>query len=196
MPKLLLILLTAMLLGCVGAPVPPTTDESLIVFVVPSMTSNTGQYQPTYGAAPTVSLHDVSGERRVIVGVLGIGKKIGYRVRPGRHEFMLASRFSTDFLEANVAPGKTYYVVLQLQAETSYHQQYGFRPVRPEDFENGRFNRWDSNTSFVRQTGKMRLWNEDNAEALEKRLQENRPAWDKQDSSERRLRTLQVSDGR
>jgi hypothetical protein len=39
-------------------------------------------------------------------------------------------------------------------------------------------------------------WGEDNAESLEKRLEESRPAWDKQGPAERRLRTLQIVDGR
>ena len=195
MHKHLLALLALTMLGCAAAPV-PTADESVIVFVVPSMTSETGQYQPTYGDAPTVSLHDVSRTERKIVGVLTIGNKVAYRVPAGKHEFMLANRYSTDFMEANVGGGKTYYVVLLRQSDMNYSQRYEFRPVRPADFDSGSLRRWESNTSFVKRPAKWRAWSENNQESLDKRQRELRPAWDRQGPDERRLRTLQVTDGR
>ena len=42
----------------------------------------------------------------------------------------------------------------------------------------------------------MRVWSEDNAESLEKRLREARPIWNKQGPEKRGLPTLQIADGR
>ena len=188
------VLLAAMLVGC--ATPKPTANDAVIYFILPGMTSDTGAYQPTYGGAPSVSLHDVGSRERKMVGILGPGQKLAYRVLPGRHEFMLASRMSTDFMEANVAGGKTYYVVLQQQQGLTYDQRYGFRPVRPEDFENGLFRRWDTNLSFVERPEAWQRWSEGNSQSIDSRLREHRPAWDKQGADERRLRTLRVADGR
>lgn len=174
----------------------PTASDAVIYFILPGMTSSTGAYQPTYGATPSVSLHDVSGAERKMVGILGIGQKLAYRVPPGKHEFMLLNRGSSDFMEANVAPGKTYYAIVQLLAESGYDQRYGFRPVRPQDFQNGLFARWETNLSYVERPEAWRQWSEANAKAIDARLHDRRPAWEKQGPAERRLKTLQVSDGR
>jgi hypothetical protein len=196
MHKYLGLLLAVTLVGCGTRLVPPTAEEAMIIFIVPSMTSDSGQYQPTYGDAPTVSLHDVTGWERKIVAVLTIGNKVGYRVTPGKHEFMLANRYSTDFMEANVVGGKTYYAIVQRQGGVNYQQHYGFRPVRAADFENGSFGRWESNTRFVNRPGKWKMWDINNEKSLENRAREFRPAWDRRASDERALRTLEAADGR
>lgn len=188
-------LLAVALFGCAGQP-QPTASDAVIVFILPGMTSNSGAYQPSYGATPSVSLHDVSTPERKIVGILGIGQKLAYRVPPGKHEFLLLNKGSTDFMEANVGAGKTYYAVVQLLTESGYDQRYGFRPVRPGDFENGLFARWETNVSLVDRTEAWQRWGEANRQSTETRLRASRPAWQKQGAAERRLKTLQASDGR
>jgi hypothetical protein len=194
MRKLLGLLLAVMLVGC--ATPKPTANDAVIYFILPGMTSTSGAYQPTYGATPSVSLHDVSAPERKIVGILGIGQKLAYRVPPGKHEFMLLNRGSADFMEANVSAGKTYYVVVQLLAQSGYDQRYGFRPVRPVDFENGLFARWETNLSYVERPEAWQQWSQANSRSIETRLQDHRPSWNKQSSAERGLKTLQVADGR
>ena len=148
-----------------------------------------------YGASPSVSLHDVTGSQRKIVGILTIGQKLAYRVPPGRHEFMLQNRGSTDFLEANVAAGKTYYVVLQ-RTDDSYDQRYGFRPVRSSDFGTGLFARWETNLSYVDRREAWERWSKANDASIESRSRDHRLAWEKLGPAERSLKTLRVSDGR
>lgn len=109
---------------------------------------------------------------------------------------MLMNRGSIDFMEANVGAGKTYYAVIQLQAESGYDQRYGFRPVRPADFDNGLFARWDTNLSYVERPDAWQQWSAANARSVDMRLQDHRPSWNKQGPAERGLKTLQVSDGR
>lgn len=195
MRKYLTALLAVAILGCASQP-QPTAGDSVIVFILPGMISVTGAYQPTYGATPSVSLHDVSQPERKMVGILGIGQKLAYRVAPGKHEFMLLNKGSTDFLEANVGPGKTYYVVIQLSLASGYDQRYDFRPVRPADFENGLFARWETNVSYVERPEAWQRWSKANHQSVEARLQAHRPAWEKQGPSQRRLRTVGVTDGR
>lgn len=195
MGKYLAGLLAVALLGCAGQP-RPTAADAVIVFILPGMTSNSGAYQPSYGATPSVSLHDVSTPERKIVGILGIGQKLGYRVSPGKHEFMLLNKGSVDFMEANVGAGKTYYVVIQLLAQSGYDQQYGFRPVRARDFESGLFARWETNLSYVERPEAWQRWSQANDPSIAQRLKQSGPAWAKRGSDERRLKTLQVSDGR
>ena len=194
MYKLLLALLVATTFGC--ATPKPTANDAVIYFILPGMTGTGGQYQPTYGATPSVSLHDVTAPQRKMVGILGVGQKLAYRVPPGRHEFMLLNKGSTDFLEANVVAGKTYYAIVQLLTEGGYDQKYGFRPVRPDDFDNGRFARWQTNLSYVERPEAWQRWSAANQQSIEGRLREHRPAWSRQGPADRRLRTLQVSDGR
>ena len=184
-----------LLLGCAGIP-QPTASDAVIVFIIPGMTSESGAYQPSYGLAHSVSLHDVSTAERKIVGIISTGQKLAYRARPGRYEFMSASFTSTDFMEANVAAGRTYYVVVQVQAGSIYNPRYGFRPVRAGDFESGLFRRWETNTSFVDRPEAWERWSKNNEKSIATRLQEFRPAWDQQGPAERRLRRLEVADGR
>ena len=188
------LLLAVILVGC--ATPKPTANDAVIYFILPGMTSASGAYQPTYGATPSVSLHDVSAAERKMVGILGPGQKLAYRVPPGKHEFMLLNRGSSDFMQAHVGAGRTYYVVIQLLAESGYDQRYGFRPVRPADFDNGLFARWDTNLSYVERPEAWQQWSVANARSVNMRLQDHRSTWDKQGRAERRLKTLEVTDGR
>ena len=188
------LLLAVTLIGC--ATPKPTANDAVIYFILPGMTSTSGAYQPTYGATPSVSLHDVSAAERNMIGILNIGQKLAYRVPPGKHEFMLLNRGSIDFMEANVGAGKTYYAIVQLQAASGYDQRYGFRPVRPGDFQNGLFERWDTNVSYVDRQEAWQQWSAANARSVDTRLHDHRPSWSKQGPVERGLKTLKVSDGR
>lgn len=197
MARYLTVLLTALLCGCGGnQPLAPAGDESLIIFVLPGMISQGGAYQPSYGVAPSVSLHDVTNPERKIVGILGVGKKLAYRVRPGKHQFMLVNLVSTDFMEANVVAGKTYYVVVQLQALSGFVQRYAFKPVRPVNFDDGSFQRWQNGTSFVDRSDAWEGWEKANRQSVDERLRKHWPAWASQGADERALRTLHASDGR
>lgn len=195
MGKYLAVLLAVAMLGCASQP-RPTAGDAVIVFILPGMTSTSGAYQPSYGATPSVSLHDVSTRERKIVGILGIGQKLGYRVAPGKHEFMLLNKGSIDFMEANVSAGKTYYVVIQLLPQSGYDQRYGFRPVRPSDFDNGLFARWETNLSYIERPEAWQQWSQANHQSIDARLRAQRPGWEKQDPAERGLKTLRVPDGR
>ena len=199
MSKCLAMVLVAALCACAGnEPSAPKSDEALIVFIVPGMYSSSGGYQPTYGTVFSISLHEVTGPERKLVGILALGQKFAYRVRPGKHQFMLISRGSTDFMEANVDPGKTYHAVVdpQVSSRWSYEQRYAFRPVRPVDFENGLFNRWQTGTSFVDRSEAWGEWDTENAEANESRRRRFWDGWAKKSADQRAPRTLQRSDGR
>jgi hypothetical protein len=76
-------------------------DESLVVFLSPE---NPGEIR-------RITIHDVSTPAPKFVGFAESNSRLSYRVRPGKYTFMV-SFLEAEFLEATVADGKTYYVVV------------------------------------------------------------------------------------
>lgn len=159
----LFVFLAALLGGCVApapalfAPTgnqtipPPRFDSAQIVFLSP------GNPFSMLG-----HVYEVRGERRERIGTLGPKTKMVVEVEPGRHLFMSNSVGFGHFLQANVDPGRRYYVLLRYV----HGRGLQLRPMRnaggdPEfTAGNPKFREWLTETQIVARTAEGDAWDE------------------------------------
>ena len=94
----------------------PAADQATIIFLRPAR------------AGTTTSLFELRGSEQRFIGLLVTDTRLVYRTAPGRTRFMVIG-LSADFLDADLAAGKTYQVAVLLgQGQTE--QFFVLRPVR------------------------------------------------------------------
>jgi hypothetical protein len=124
---------------------PPPADKAQIIFLEP--------INSIQGLFP-VGVFEVEGDNRTLLATTGAHSKAVVLVTPGHHIFMANhSGMIAHFLDANVEPGKRYYVLLRF----IYAHGFQLRPIRPSgasDYSvaNKKFPAWISETHFVDKT--------------------------------------------
>jgi hypothetical protein len=84
--------------GPAGTVVAPAAGKALVVFLRPGR----------YGGAVQAVLYDGDA----LVGISSVGTAINYQATAGKHQFMVVSEVA-DFLDAELAPDKTYFVLVE-----------------------------------------------------------------------------------
>lgn len=162
LPRSLSVLSLLSLAACVATPpnfFTPAADQTL-----PPLTSERAQIvfvHPGGGFIALLShLYELNGEQRQYLGTLGAKTKLVYNVAPGQHVFMGNSVGFGHILEANVEPGKRYYVLLRYV----HGRGYQLRPVRnsggsPEfTVGNPQFRQWLAESQVVNRTAEAEAW--------------------------------------
>jgi hypothetical protein len=143
----------------------------------------------------SLSVYDVTEPETKLIGILETGSKIAYPVPAGRHTFMILAN-STDFLEAHVAAGKTYYAVArQERPEGSFQFHYALRPVRAAELDSVESRAIDR-MPFKAKTDRADAWYVRSESSVRTRRQVFLPAWLEKNAGQRRAQTLYVEDGR
>jgi hypothetical protein len=137
-------------------------DQAVIVFVRPSL----------FGGAIQSVVYDVSGDTPALVGIVSSGTKIAYAVPPGTHRFMVVSE-AADFMDAEVAAGKTYYTLVTVRPGW-WRARFSLLPVPP-----GAPDLADQlkGCSWVDNTPASQQWAHDNMPSVQRREAEYLPKW-------------------
>lgn len=96
----------------------PPADKAQIVFLRPS----------GYFPSLMTSLYEVRPERDVPVSMIGGHQKVVYEVEPGRRVFLSNNGVGAHFLNADVAAGKRYYVLVR----PIHGNGFQLRPLRKD----------------------------------------------------------------
>jgi hypothetical protein len=160
-------------------------DEAMVVFMRSSFV----------GSAIAASVFDVtdSGEPRFI-GIVSNGTKVGYPVKPGEHTFMVVSE-AADFLQAQVAPGRTYYVMVTPRMGM-WKARFSLRPVRGSELGGSEFAGWNSGTQYVSNTAQSMNWAASNAADISQKRTSYWREWSSKPADQRASQTLNPEDGR
>jgi len=196
-----LIALTAIVLaGCASGPppaplfadaaltlAPPPADKAQIIFLDP--------INAIQGMFP-VGLYEVQGKERTLLAELASHTKSVQLVAPGHHVF--ASNFgggSAHIMEADVAAGKRYYVLLRFIYANGM-QLRPIRPTGPSDFSvaNKEFPEWVSITRFVEKTPAADEHDRKFSDALARSQADGLADWAKKTPAQRAELTLNVGD--
>lgn len=158
--------------------------ESMVVFMRSSF----------YGGAFSASVYDVSGDDPQFIGIINMGTKIGYPVKPGKHTFMVVSEVA-DFMEASVAAGRTYYALVTPRIGIS-KARFSFRPVRQHELSGSEFTGWNSATHFVVKSPESESWAMSNAPDIQSKRNQYWVQWVNKPEPARAEQTLNLEDGR
>jgi hypothetical protein len=158
--------------------------ESMMVFMRSSFV----------GSAISASVFDVSGPETKFIGIVNNGTKIAYPVKPGKHVFMVVSE-AADFLEADVAAGKTYYAMVTPRMGM-WKARFSFRPVRQNELSGSEFAGWNSGTHFVVNSPDTLNWATSNAADVMSKRTQYWPEWSSKPAADRATQTLNQEDGR
>jgi hypothetical protein len=196
----LLILSALALGGCASGPPPaplseassaplaaPPADQAQIIFVDPA--------NAIQGAIPTF-VFELRGTDRTLLGVMGPHSKMVQLVAPGHHVFASnGASTSAHILEADVAAGKRYYVLLRFVYANGF-QLRPIRPTGPSEYAatNKEFGDWVTSTSYVVKTAAGDAFAEKHAAGFAKEQAAGLAEWGKKLPVQRAELTLNASD--
>jgi len=127
------VVLLTLLAGCAGtvtnmreipvaqAQAAPEPGKALVIFMRPS----------GLGFAVQSSVFEIRNDEPVLVGIVAAKTRVAHQVAPGQYTFMTIGE-NADFMSAEVAAGKTYYVKVEPRMGM-WKARFGLEPYRAKD---------------------------------------------------------------
>lgn len=151
------------------------------------------------GAAISASVFEITNGKPEFLGLVEDDTKIAVNATPGKHLYMVVSE-AADFLEADVAAGKTYYSVVTARMGM-WKARFSLWPVTNTS---GKEFSWDSKdvqkmlmkTVLVENTDKSKQWAQHNNSDITSKYNEYWPVWQQKSAEDLKERTLSIQDGR
>lgn len=196
--RIVLIASTLALVGCASTPMKEAStqtiqkvraEESQVVFMRSSFV----------GSAISASLYDVSKGNPEFIGIIDNGTKIAYTTAPGKRVFMVVSE-AADFLEADLAAGKTYYSLVTPRMGM-WKARFSLWPIRNDgtseyNTASDSFNGWLTGTKLVENSPETLAWNTANIDSVKSKYAEYWPVWKEKSAEDLAARTLKPTDGK
>lgn len=191
-------LLSAVLLsGCSSSMMQPVENQTLqastpqgaqVVFMRSAFT----------GKAIDASLYDVTDGQTQFIGIMSNATKIAYPTIPGHRTFMVVSE-AADFMEADLAAGKTYYAMVTPRMGM-WKARFSMWPVSRDpkakySLNSDDFKDWIADTQLVTNSTKSMNWFEKSKASVEAKRVEYWPVWQKKSAEDVIARTLRSTDG-
>jgi hypothetical protein len=195
--KLLLIAVAFAATGCASnlmkpAPnqtiAPVAAQQSRVIFLRPS----------SFGGAIQAGLFEATGGDLKFIGISSTGTRVVYDVAPGPHRFMVYSE-AADFMEAKLAPGKTYYAV-STPRMGAWKARFSLWPVKAKssnefNHQNKDVATWVEKGKWVENTPEGEQWFKANLAKIKATHDEYLPVWNQKTPAELAERTLEEADG-
>lgn len=167
---------------------PSAQDGAQVVFMRSAFTAK----------AIDASLYDVTDGQTRFIGIMANGTKVAYPTAPGHRTFMVVSE-AADFLEADLAPGKTYHSMVTPRMGM-WKARFSMWPVARDakaeySSQSSDFKDWIADTKLVTNSPKSLNWFESNKDSVEAKRAEYWPVWQKKSPADLQLRTLHAADG-
>lgn len=171
-----LVLLALLLGGCAGhsdymASVPaekanyaPMADKAMIVFMRPS----------GLGFAVQSSVFDVTNGAPEFIAIVPAKKKVAHEIAPGKYRFMVIGE-NADFMDAELAAGKTYYAVVA-PGMGMWKARFYFEPVRMAGASND-LTGWLADCEWVESTSQALDWSRGNMPSIQEKKSDYLPDW-------------------
>ncbi len=193
----ILLSIIALCTGCASNPMmvsaihqiePPETDQAQVIFMRDTFV----------GSAINASLYDVSGDQPEFIGIIANGTKVSYTTSPGPHTFMVVSE-AADFMEAELAPGKTYYSLVTPRMG-AWKARFSLWPIKSEvnaeyQLDSDEFAKWQRNTKVADITDKALGWYRSNKPSVMAKQAKYWPVWQTKSEADIAKRTLTPEDG-
>lgn len=188
----LAVLCCALLVGCASSlmrksgagPSAVETERVQVIFMRPS----------NFGGAIQASVFDLRPDSNQFVGIVSSGTKVAYLTDPGQHRFMVIGE-NADFMEATLAPGKTYYALVTPRFGW-WKARFSLRPVHRAELDGSQSRAWDTDTTFAENTSQSEDWARSHAASIESKKTGYLVKWNDKSASERAENELRQDDGR
>ena len=165
----------------------PAADQAQIVVLNPAN---------AISGAFLAQLYEIRGGNREFLGALGPKTKMAFNVVPGEHLFMLNQAGLGQFVQANVDPGKRYYVMTRFV----YGRGLQLRPVRPSGGDpeftvgNPRFREWVTESQLVTKTADADAFVEKYKDRIDEAYQRGWTEWQAKRPDQKAELTLNPED--
>ena len=165
----------------------PRLDKAQVVFLNPSN---------AISGAFLAQIYELQGENREFMGALGPKTKMVVNVNAGGHLFMINQAGLGQFVQANVAAGKRYYVMTRFV----YGRGLQLRPVRPAGGDpeftvgNPRFREWINESQLVAKTADADAFVAKYKERIDEAQQRGMTEWQAKRDDQRAELTLNRED--
>lgn len=191
---LFLAALALLLAGCEGtvqhmrevpaaaAPVAPAPGKAMLVFMRPS----------GLGFAVQSSVFEIKDNYPALVGIVAAKTRIAHQVDPGKYLFMVIGE-NADFMTAEVAAGKTYYVRVEPRMGM-WKARFGLQPVAQKDLAGAELASDLRDCRWVEKNAASESWASGAMVSVQSKRTEYYADWIKQPEAERPH--LRPEDGR
>lgn len=146
----------------------PTETEATVVFLRPSK----------LGFKIQASVYDITDSTHFI-GVSSYPTKIVYKTTPGKKRFMVIGE-NGDFIEANLAAGKVYYVLVAPRMGV-WKARFSLRSIDNIEIKTAKVAEWIQRCTYHENGPKAQAWYEKNAANIEKRKKKYLAVWESRD---------------
>lgn len=192
------IVLLTMLGGCAtgrySTPLPEEkveirADQASVVFLRPSI----------LGSAISSSVFELTEDDQRMIGIPGPEEKIVEYLSPGRHRFMVVAE-SADFIEADLLPGRAYYVVITPRFGV-WKSRFSMHPIKQQPTEPefslsaDNIRKWNDGCKLVQSSAAANAWAQANSQSIRAMRAEYWPKWLEKPAAEQRVFTLEREDG-
>ena len=163
-------------------------EETTIVFMRSSVV----------GAAIKATIYEITEDETIFIGIMKNKTKINYVTSTGKHTFMVVSE-AADFMEADVAAGKTYYAMVTPRTG-AWKARFSLIPIRNGGATNfstdsKKFEKWKSKTKLVTTDDNARAWYEAHKDSVLEKRTKYWQKWQQKSAAELSERTLLITDG-
>jgi hypothetical protein len=193
-----LIALIALLPGC-------STPGSSISPLMTRLGPDAHTPVPLYGRAVVVfmrptednsltqsTVYEVASDGDHFVGVVSASSKVAYMTPAGKSLFMVVGE-SADFMYAELAEGKTYYVLVDPRVGW-WKSRFSLLPVRKAQIGSPEFQQWDTVDLLVPGPD-CEQWVRDNVNSIVEKRNHYLPDWNRESQAARRSAGLHAEDG-
>ncbi len=169
----------------------PASDKVAMVFMRP------GHRLALQARPPRLALFRVTDDGQEYIGTLAdLGQKLDYLSPPGDQLFMIIGGENTDFMQAHLDAGKTYYAVAVARMGV-LKPRFSLVPVRKEGskYSVDDFGDCLAKCKDVELSDENQHWYESNKPSVDRKLAAARKRWDSHDEEFHENKTLNREDG-
>lgn len=171
-----------------GTPVTVSPDDATVVFLRPS----------SFGGAIQSSVYDVTGGTTTFGGVVSAKTQVSMQLPAGQHLLMVVAE-NSDFLDATLTSGKTYYVLVKPRMGM-WKARFSLIPIHNDpsskyNLQSSDFAHWKAESQPVVKTPAADAWYQQHRADIDAKRLDYLKKWNRMAPQDKAVLTLHAQDG-
>lgn len=163
-------------------------NQATVVFLRPS----------SFGGAIQSSVYDVTAGKTAFGGIVSAKTQVSMHLPAGEHLLMVVAE-NADFMNASLAPGKTYYVLVKPRMGM-WKARFSLIPIHADaaakyNLQSDDFAGWKRDSQPVEKTPAADAWYAAHQADIEAKRADYMLKWDRMDPQDKAVLTLHPQDG-